>query len=153
MFLAIALLLRRCCASWCCKLRGSYGVFESSISVDKRRSPRARWCGNKCLMNRTTSVTLGDELGGYVDDLLRRGLYCNLSEVVRDGIRALREREARTAAAMAFLDALPEETPDDGDVKDVETLDEARRRGQLDENDGVRVRVLTDRWSMGVHGP
>lgn len=44
-----------------------------------------------------TSVSLGGHFEGLVKDLLQSGRYNNVSEVVRDGLRMVEERERRLA--------------------------------------------------------
>ncbi len=45
-----------------------------------------------------TSVSLGDHFEGLVKGLVENGRYNNASEVVRDGLRMVEERERRLAA-------------------------------------------------------
>ena len=40
-----------------------------------------------------TSFELGDQLSSFVTDLIKTGRYNSKSEVVRDGLRLLQERE------------------------------------------------------------
>ncbi|MEJ0065946.1 MAG: type II toxin-antitoxin system ParD family antitoxin [Caulobacteraceae bacterium] len=44
------------------------------------------------------SVELGDPLERFVDDLLRDGRYNSKSEILREGVRLIQERETRLAA-------------------------------------------------------
>ncbi|QNA83081.1 type II toxin-antitoxin system ParD family antitoxin [Sphingomonas sp. So64.6b] len=43
------------------------------------------------------SVNLGDQLDGVVDKLVKAGRYGSRSEVLREGIRLVQEREAKLA--------------------------------------------------------
>lgn len=45
-----------------------------------------------------SSVSLGKVLEAYVDDLVKNGRYGSRSEVLREGIRLVQDREARLAA-------------------------------------------------------
>jgi antitoxin ParD1/3/4 len=47
------------------------------------------------------SADLGEKLEGFVSDLVRDGRYNSKSEVLREGVRLVQEREAR----LAVLDA------------------------------------------------
>jgi len=44
------------------------------------------------------SVELGDTLDRFVDELLREGRYNSKSEVLREGVRLIQDRETRLAA-------------------------------------------------------
>jgi antitoxin ParD1/3/4 len=44
------------------------------------------------------SADLGTTLERYVDDLVKNGRYNSKSEVLREGVRLIQEREARLAA-------------------------------------------------------
>lgn len=50
------------------------------------------------------SADLGKVLEGVVDDLVARGRYNSKSEVLREGVRLVQEREAALAELMAKLD-------------------------------------------------
>ena len=56
-------------------------------------------------MSRNTSLTLGDHFADFVDQQVGRGRYGSASEVVREGLRLVEEREARLAALRATLNA------------------------------------------------
>lgn len=49
------------------------------------------------------SVDLGDKLEGFVATLVESGRYNSKSEVLREGIRLVQEREARLAALDAAV--------------------------------------------------
>jgi antitoxin ParD1/3/4 len=49
------------------------------------------------------SVELGDTLDRFVDELLREGRYNSKSEVLREGVRLIQERETRLAALDAAI--------------------------------------------------
>ncbi len=46
-------------------------------------------------MQRNTSVTLGDHLGGFVENKIQQGRFESTSEAVRAGLRLLEEHEAK----------------------------------------------------------
>lgn len=50
-----------------------------------------------------SSANLGSYLEGYVDSLVRSGRYGSRSEVLREGVRLVEEREKRLAALDAAL--------------------------------------------------
>jgi antitoxin ParD1/3/4 len=51
------------------------------------------------------NVSIGDRWRGFVDRVVKDGRYCSASEVVREGLRLVEEREARLVALHATLDA------------------------------------------------
>lgn len=50
-----------------------------------------------------SSVDLGNQLEGVVTDLVKSGRYNSRSEVMREGVRLVQEREARLAALDASI--------------------------------------------------
>jgi antitoxin ParD1/3/4 len=51
------------------------------------------------------NVSLGERWEGFVDTILKAGRYGSASEVVREGLRLVEEREARLAALRETLNA------------------------------------------------
>lgn len=51
------------------------------------------------------NVSIGDRWEGFVERVVKDGRYSSASEVVREGLRLVEEREARLAALRATLDA------------------------------------------------
>jgi antitoxin ParD1/3/4 len=49
------------------------------------------------------SVELGDPLDRFVDGLVRDGRYNSKSEILREGVRLIQERESRLAALDAAI--------------------------------------------------
>ena len=67
------------------------------------------------------SADLGAHLEGYVNELVTKGRYNSKSEVLREGVRLVQEREAKLAA----LDAALAKGIADADAGRVIPLDEA----------------------------
>lgn len=44
-------------------------------------------------MQKNTSITLGDQLSGFINSQVEAGRFASASEVVRAGLRLLQERE------------------------------------------------------------
>lgn len=55
-------------------------------------------------MSKSTSFSLGEHFGDFIDEQVANGRYGSASDVVRAGLRLLEEREARLAALRAALD-------------------------------------------------
>jgi antitoxin ParD1/3/4 len=51
------------------------------------------------------NVSIGERWEEFVDRIVRSGRYGSASEVVREGLRLVEEREAKLAALRATLDA------------------------------------------------
>ena len=51
----------------------------------------------------TRNVNLTDHLDGFVDDGINSGRFSNASEVVREGLRLLEQREAEDRAKLEWL--------------------------------------------------
>lgn len=51
------------------------------------------------------SVDLGPQLEAIVGELIEKGRYGSKSEVLREGVRLVQEREAKLAAFYAAIDA------------------------------------------------
>jgi antitoxin ParD1/3/4 len=51
------------------------------------------------------NVSIGDRWQGFVDRVVKDGRYGSASEVVREGLRLVEEREARLIALRMTLDA------------------------------------------------
>lgn len=64
--------------------------------------------------SRNPSISLSDQHRRLVDDLVTAGRYQGVSEVVREGLRLLEDREARRARALAEIDAVVREGLDSG---------------------------------------
>jgi antitoxin ParD1/3/4 len=51
------------------------------------------------------NVSIGDRWQGFVDQIVKDGRYGSASEVVREGLRLVEEREAKLVALRTMLDA------------------------------------------------
>lgn len=51
------------------------------------------------------NVSIGERWEGYVEALLKTGRYASASEVIREGLRLVEEREAKLAALRETIDA------------------------------------------------
>jgi antitoxin ParD1/3/4 len=51
------------------------------------------------------NVSIGERWQGFVDRVVKDGRYGSASEVVREGLRLVEEREAKLTALRATLDA------------------------------------------------
>ncbi len=63
------------------------------------------------------NVSIGDRWQGFVDRVVREGRYGSASEVVREGLRLVEEREAKLLALGATLNA---SIAEGGEVTDAE---------------------------------
>ncbi|MAF62374.1 MULTISPECIES: type II toxin-antitoxin system ParD family antitoxin [Pseudomonadota] len=51
------------------------------------------------------NVSIGERWEGYVEALLKTGRYASASEVIREGLRLVEERETKLAALRETVDA------------------------------------------------
>ncbi len=87
-----------------------------------------------------SSYNLGDHFEGFIRELLDSGRYNSASEVVRDSLRLLEEREQLRAAKLqalrqAIQDGLDSGPPEPLDMDKVKA--EARRRWETRSKDSV----------------
>lgn len=67
-----------------------------------------------------SSYTLGTHYEGFIRELLESGRYASASEVVRDGLRVLEEREQLRAAKLEALKAAINDGFASGDPEDLD---------------------------------
>jgi antitoxin ParD1/3/4 len=53
----------------------------------------------------TMNVSIGKRWEDFIDKVLEDGRYCSASEVVREGLRLVEEREAKLAGLRHMLDS------------------------------------------------
>ncbi|TDB42681.1 type II toxin-antitoxin system ParD family antitoxin [Photorhabdus luminescens subsp. mexicana] len=69
----------------------------------------------RCIMvSRTMTVDTGEELRGFVESLVESGYYKTNSEVVREGLRLLQEKQAKSK--LEALRQLIDEGDNSGEV-------------------------------------
>lgn len=88
-------------------------------------------------MARNTSVNLGDRFCGFIDRQIDSGRFSSASEVVREGLRLLEERETRLEALrQALIEG--EESGSAGPLDMEEIIREAKRQAGLGERRAAR---------------
>jgi antitoxin ParD1/3/4 len=78
----------------------------------------------------TTNVSLTPELRRYVEEKLKAGLYASVSEVIREGLRIMQERDRLNAARLAAL------------RKDIQVGLDELARGEVVDGEKVFARLL-----------
>ena len=81
-----------------------------------------------------SSYTLGPHFEGFVRQMVESGRYASASEVMRDGLRLMEEREAMREAKLETLRASIQDGLDSGDatpldMREVKTRARARCAG------------------------
>ncbi|ORE97295.1 type II toxin-antitoxin system ParD family antitoxin [Aurantimonas sp. 22II-16-19i] len=74
-------------------------------------------------MARNPSISLTDHQQRFVSSLIESGRYHGVSEVVRDGLRMLEEREEKRRAVIARLEAAVDEGLRSGESAPLESID------------------------------
>ncbi len=67
-----------------------------------------------------TSYSIGDHFEGFIDELIESGRYSTASEVMREGLRLLEEREERRRLKLEALRAEIQKGFDSGPAEEVE---------------------------------
>lgn len=83
--------------------------------------------------SRNPSIALSEQQRHFIDDLVASGRYQGVSEVVRDSLRLLEDREARRARALAEMDQAIQEALDSGPSTELDmnaVYAEAQRRAR-----------------------
>ncbi|WP_315833775.1 type II toxin-antitoxin system ParD family antitoxin [Bradyrhizobium prioriisuperbiae] len=78
-----------------------------------------------------TSYTIGKHYEGFIKQLVESGRYSTASEVIRDGLRLVEEREERRQAKLDALRAEIQKGLDSGTAEPLdieEVITEAKRR-------------------------
>jgi antitoxin ParD1/3/4 len=66
-----------------------------------------------------TSYSIGEHFEGFIDELLKSGRYSTASEVMREGLRLLEEREERRKVKLEALRAEIQKGFDSGPAEEV----------------------------------
>jgi antitoxin ParD1/3/4 len=83
--------------------------------------------------SRNPSIALSEHHRMLIDELVASGRYQGVSEVVREGLRLLEDREARRARALAEIDQAIQEALDSGPSQELDfdaVVAEAQRRAR-----------------------
>ncbi|WP_137153194.1 type II toxin-antitoxin system ParD family antitoxin [Devosia sp. FKR38] len=71
-----------------------------------------------------SSYSIGDHYEAFAKELVASGRYASVSEVLRDGLRLMEEREALRAWKLAELKKAIQEGLDSGEPEPMESLEE-----------------------------
>jgi antitoxin ParD1/3/4 len=84
-----------------------------------------------------SSYSIGDHYEAFAKELVASGRYASVSEVLRDGLRLMEEREALRAWKLAELKKAIQEGLDSGESEPMESLEaflaEARARKAVED--------------------
>jgi antitoxin ParD1/3/4 len=80
-----------------------------------------------------TSYSIGKHFEGFIESLIESGRYSTASEIMRDGLRLIEEREERRKAKLEALRAEIQKGLDSGPAEEVdihEMIESVKRRGR-----------------------
>ena len=80
-----------------------------------------------------SSYSIGEHFEGFIESLLESGRYATASEVLREGLRLLEEREEQRKAKLEALRAEIQKGIDSGPAEEVEVremMDRVKERGR-----------------------
>ena len=77
-------------------------------------------------MPRTTSITIGSQLGDFVGKLIESGRYGSISEVVRSALRLLERQENQTTALRSAVEAGERSGESDLSLRDI--VDQVKKK-------------------------
>jgi antitoxin ParD1/3/4 len=84
-------------------------------------------------MTMATSYTIGKHFEGFIEKLIESGRYSTASEIIRDGLRLIEEREQSREAKLEWLRAAIQEGLDSGPGREVDSktlAEEVKARGR-----------------------
>jgi len=80
-----------------------------------------------------TSYSIGKHFEEFIASLIESGRYSTASEIIRDGLRMIEEREQRREAKLEWLRAEIQKGLDSGPAEEVdikEWIEDVKRRGR-----------------------
>jgi antitoxin ParD1/3/4 len=84
-------------------------------------------------MAMATSYSIGKHFEEFIASLIASGRYSTASEIIRDGLRIIEEREQRREAKLEWLRAEIQKGLDSGPAEEVdikEWIEDVKRRGR-----------------------
>jgi antitoxin ParD1/3/4 len=84
-------------------------------------------------MTMATSYSIGKHFEAFIASLIASGRYSTASEIIRDGLRLIEEREQGREAKLEWLRAAIQEGLDSGPSREVDTktlAEEVKARGR-----------------------
>jgi antitoxin ParD1/3/4 len=84
-------------------------------------------------MTMATSYSIGKHFEAFIERLIASGRYSTASEIIRDGLRVIEEREQRREAKLEWLRAEIQKGLDSGPAEEVdikEWIEDVKRRGR-----------------------